>query len=84
VDPALIPQKGMDLIQDHGLETAQHSLAGAGAEHEIQAFRGCDQNLGRMAEHFPAIFLGGVTAPGHDPDIGKRFPLFFKKVLDFF
>ncbi len=53
------------LVEDQGLDCREH-LAGAGREHQIERFRGRDQDVGVLPEHRGALLLRRVSgADGH-------------------
>jgi hypothetical protein len=58
----------MQFIDDHGAGRAQHILSGFGGEKQIERFRRCDQNMGRLAYHLLSFPLGGISGSDCDPD----------------
>ena len=53
------------LVDDHGLDAGQQ-LARARREHQIEAFRRRDEDVGRRAQHAPALLRRGVARTHRD------------------
>ena len=62
---ALRAGDGVHLVDDHGLDPAQHLPALRGEE-EIERLGGGDQDVGRRAQHLAALALVGVARPHAD------------------
>ena len=65
---------GVDLVDDHRLDAAEH-LARARGEDQVQRLGRRDQDVGRLAHHRGALALGRVAgADAHAHVLGARFP----------
>ena len=53
--------KVVNLIHDHGGHAGEGVAGGAG-EHEVEGFRGGDENVGWVADELAAFACGGVAA----------------------
>ena len=76
VRAALGVRDGVDLVDDHRLDAAEH-LAGARGEDQVQRLGRRDQDVGRPARHRRALALGrvaGADAHAHllGPDAAQR------------
>ncbi len=60
VGAALGVRDGVDLVDDHRLDAAEH-LARAGGEHQVQRLGCGDEDVGRVARHGGALALGRVA-----------------------
>jgi hypothetical protein len=56
----------MDLVEDDRGDPRQHRPARPGAEHDVQALGGGDEDLRLPPQHLPALFGRRVAAPGQD------------------
>ena len=65
---ALALGDGVDLVDDHRLDRAQH-LAGSGGEDQVERLRRRDQDVGRVAAHRLALLLRRVAGPQRDRDL---------------
>ena len=79
--PALGPDDGVNLVEDDRGDPRQHRPAGPGAQEDVQAFRGRDQDLRRTPGHPPALLGGGIAAPGEDADLGEGLARLPEKAL---
>ena len=69
--PPLRADDGVDLVEDDRGDPRQHRPARPGAQHDVQALGGRDQDLRRPPAHPPALFGRRVAAPGQDADLGE-------------
>ena len=51
----------VNLVHDHGGD-AREGVAGGAGEHEVEGFRGGDENVGWVADELAAFACGGVAA----------------------
>ena len=66
VGAALGGGQGVDLVDDHGLDAPQ-GLAGRRGEHQVERLGRGDEQVGRVAQHAPALVGRGVAgAHAHD------------------
>src|SRR5947207_11106540 len=56
---------GMDFVQDQRVDRPE-DVPGLGGEHQEERLWRRDQDVGRMAEHLAALFLGRVARPHRD------------------
>ena len=60
--------KVVNLIHDHGGHAGEGVAGGAG-EHEVEGFRGGDENVGWVADELAAFACGGVAAAHAHADV---------------
>ena len=66
VGPPLVPGQGVDLVDDHGVDAAQHGPRRGRGQQQVERFRRGDQEVGRMLAHGGALGGGRVArADGH-------------------
>jgi hypothetical protein len=77
VGAALRPRDRVHLVEDHGLDPAEH-LAGLRGEEEEERFWRRDEDVGRRPEHAPALLRGCVAGSHRDGELraeaGERAP----------
>ena len=69
----------MNFVENHGGKTAEELPALLAREHQIEALRRGDEDLGRVAQHRAALVVGGVARAGHHPNGRERTLLAFKQ-----
>ena len=69
----LVAGGGVDLVDDHRLDRAQHRPAPGGGDQQIERLGGGDQEVGRAADHRRPLAGRGVAGPDRRPsDAGRR------------
>ncbi len=61
---------GVHLVEDNRADIPEDAPSPTGAQKQVEAFRGCGEDLGRAAQHRPALALRGVSASRGGADLG--------------
>src|SRR3990172_5350977 len=67
--PALVADKGVNLVDDDGANVTQDLAAALGSNHQVEGFRGRDEDMRRVPYDLLPLMLGGVAGAegGADP-----------------
>ena len=71
VRPALGARNGMHLVEDQRPDRLQH-LAALRGQKQVERLRRRDQDVGRLAKHRRALFLGRVPGAHRDRQLGLK------------
>jgi len=74
----LATDHGMDLIEYHRLQGAQHATSALGGQEQVEALRRRNQNLRRLPQHAPPVFWWCVSGTCHRTDDGEGNPVGFE------
>ena len=78
----LITDQGVDLVHDDGIHMAQHLAAALRGKHEVERFRGGDEDVGRSPHYRLALRGGGVAGAHHRPDVRAGVPHLPRQLRD--
>ncbi len=67
VGPPFRAGHGVDLVEDHGLQSGEESLAPGRGEQDVQTLGSGDQNLGRHAEYLAPLGRRRIAAAHSNP-----------------
>src|SRR5574341_2059223 len=60
VAATLVSEKGVNFVDDDGLDGAEDFAAAFGGEHEVEGLGGGDEEVGRVLHDLLALGLGGI------------------------
>jgi hypothetical protein len=72
VRAALVARRGVDLVDDHRLDRAQHLAAAGGGDHEVQRLGGGDEEVGRAADHVGPLAGRGIARADAHRQVRRR------------
>ncbi len=76
VGSALVVGYSVDLVDDDGADSAEVLAGFAGGEEDVEGLRGCDEDVGRVAEHGGALFGEGVAGADSGADLSGEVASF--------
>ena len=80
---ALVTRHGVDFVDDHRADRAQHLARALGGENQIQGLRRGDEDVGWATEHRLPFRLWRVTGPNQRPDLDVGQALLRQRSADF-
>jgi hypothetical protein len=72
VAPPLVPDEGVDFVDDGRPDGREHPPAALAREKEVEGLRGRDEDVRRAPDHRRAVARRRVARPHEHPDLGNR------------